>query len=536
MSTAIANITNKIYACAIYIRLSKEDDNIGESGSVTNQRSILTRYCEENGYELVDAYIDDGYTGTNFDRPAFKRMLGDIEEGKINMVVTKDLSRLGRDYIGTGEYLERYFPQHNIRYIALTDNIDTMIDSSNNDMAPFKAVMNDMYSKENSRKIRAGLKNKQKDGKWVGGCPPFGYMIDPEDKNHLVPDEDEAPIIRKIFNLAREGKTPYQIRTILTEEKVPTYSMIRKDDRTKHGSASKQGIWNQKTIKGILQNELYVGDLVQNRRSKINYKLKKTVWNPREEWIVVPDTHEPLVNREDFEYINKILPKNSNRPEKKIFRLLDGLLNCFECKHKLGICAPRKSDGRTYLVCNYYRMHSKYNVCTSHGFNYDYLEEGILNIIKMIALEYLNPIELKDNAGNVKLSNPKADLENELLKLEKDIDTITTNLDKMYLDKLEEKITDEMYERVSLKLNDEIVVKKSRLEDIKATISKITNDLDINSECDKLLNKFLQMKEPTREMMLELIEKIEVHKDKTVDIYFNFKELNFLLPTHHTSG
>ena len=536
MNTAIINITNKIYTCAIYIRLSKEDDKIGESESITNQRSLLIKYVEENDYELVDIYIDDGYSGTNFDRPEFKRMLSDIEEGKINMVITKDLSRLGRDYIGTGEYLERYFPEHNVRYIALTDNIDTMIDSSNIDMAPFKAVFNDMYAKDISKKIRTALKTKQKDGKWVGGCPPFGYMIDPKDKNHLVLNKDEAPIIRKIFNLARVGKTPYQIRTILTEEKIPTASQIRKDDRTKHGSASKKGIWNQKTIKGILQNGLYVGDLVQNKRSKINYKLKKNVWNPMSEWIIVPNKHEPLVERETFEYINKILPKNNNRPEKKIFRLLDGLLQCFECKHKLGICTPRKSDGRTYLVCNHYRMHSKYNVCTSHGFNYDYLEAGILNIIKTITQEYLNPIALKDNAGNIKISNPRNSLKAELVKLEKDIETATTNLDRTYLDKLEAKITDEMYERVSLKLNNEITMKKAKIEDIKTSISKITDNLDINSECDKLLNKFLKMEEPTREIMLELIERIEVHKDKEIDIYFNFKKLNFLLSTRHTLG
>jgi DNA invertase Pin-like site-specific DNA recombinase len=535
LSTAIANITNKIYRTAIYIRLSREDEKIGESESVTNQRSLLVKYVKENGYELVDTYIDDGYSGTNFNRPAFERMIEDIEAGKINMVITKDLSRLGRDYIGIGEYLERYFPQHNVRYLALTDNIDTMIDSSNIDMAPFKAVFNDMYAKDISKKIRTALRTKQKDGKWVGGCPPFGYMIDPEDKNHLVPNEDEAPIIRKIFALAKVGETPYQIRTILIDEKVPTATMLRKNSRTKHSYASKEGIWSQKTIKCILQNQLYVGDLVQNRRTKVNYKLKKTVWNAKEDWIVVENTHEPLVSKEDFAYINKILPKNSQRPEKKIFRLLDGLLYCHECKHKIGICAPRKSDGRTYLVCNYYRMHSKYGVCTSHGFNYDYLEEGILNIIKMIAGEYLNPTELKNSAGNVKISDPRATLASELITLEKDLSVITNNLDKMYLDKLEAKITDEMYERIRSRLNDEIAGKKKRIEDIRIAIGKRTKTVDIKSECDKTLNKFLKMETPTREMMLELIEKIEVHKDKQIDIHFNFRELNFLLETCHTS-
>ncbi|MEG1016154.1 MAG: recombinase family protein, partial [Bacilli bacterium] len=170
MNTALASIASKIYSVGIYIRLSREDEKVGESESVTNQRSLLTKYVSENGYKLVGTYIDDGFSGTNFNRPDFKRMLGDIEENKINMVITKDLSRLGRDYIGTGEYLERYFPEHNVRYIALTDNIDTCLDSSNIDMAPFKAVFNDMYAKDISKKIRTALRTKQKDGKWVGGC------------------------------------------------------------------------------------------------------------------------------------------------------------------------------------------------------------------------------------------------------------------------------------------------------------------------------------------------------------------------------
>lgn len=535
MSIAIANITNKIYRAAIYIRLSKEDDKVGESESVTNQRSLLTKYVEENGYELVDTYIDDGFSGTNFNRPSFKRMLEDIESGIINMVITKDLSRLGRDYIGTGEYLERYFPEHNVRYIALTDNIDTMVDSSNIDMAPFKAVFNDMYAKDISKKIRTALRTKQKEGKWVGGCPPFGYKIDPEDKNHLVPNEEESWIIKKIFTLARSGKTPYEIRTILTEENVPTSSMLRKDNRTKNGYVAKSGIWSTKTIKSILQNQLYTGDLVQNRRSKINYKLKKTVWNDKEDWIIVEDTHEPLVSKEDFEYIGKILPKNSNRPEKKVFRLLDGLLICYECKHKIGICAPRKSDGRTYLVCNYYRMNSKYKVCTSHGFNYDYLEEGILKIIKMMAIEYLNQNDLLDAASNIKRTNPKDTLEQELKSLEISVISNTERLDKMYLEKIDGKITDSMFERISTNLNDEIIIKQKRIEDIKEHLNKDFSEDNVNNRLDKLLLEFIKLEKPTREIMLELIDKVEIHKDKEIDIYFNFKELNFLLPSRHTS-
>ena len=196
-----------IYNAAIYIRLSKEDDKEidKDSESVINQQKLLTNYVEKNGFNLKDIYIDDGYTGTNFNRPAFKRMIKDIDNKKINLVIVKDLSRLGRDYIKTGEYIENWFPLHKVRFIALMDGIDTFYDNSNNDFAPFRSIINDMYSRDNSRKIKLALKVKQLEGKWVGGCPPFGYKVDENDKNHLVINNEESQIVKEIFSLALSG-------------------------------------------------------------------------------------------------------------------------------------------------------------------------------------------------------------------------------------------------------------------------------------------------------------------------------------------
>ena len=270
-------LEKKDYNVAIYIRLSKEDEKDGkerDSESVANQRNLLVKFVKDNGYELVNIYIDDGFTGTNFERPQFKQMIKDIELGKINMVITKDLSRLGRDYITTGEYIEKWFPKHNVRYISLLDGVDTMFDTTNNEIAPFKAIINDMYSRDNSKKIKAALRTKQQEGKWVGGCAPFGYMVDPNDRNHLVINEKEAPIVKKIFSLALEGKSKNQIINILFDEKVPTPSMIRNVNRT--CKYSELGYWNTTTIRSILSNELYTGDMVQNRRSRISYKRRRS--------------------------------------------------------------------------------------------------------------------------------------------------------------------------------------------------------------------------------------------------------------------
>ena len=288
----------KEYLVAIYIRLSKEDDNLGESESVGNQKLLLTKYVKEQGYTLVDIYIDDGYTGTNFNRPNFQRMLKDIEIGKVNMVITKDLSRLSRDYIGTGEYVEKWFPAHNVRYVALTDNVDTFLDNSNNDIAPFKAILNDMYAKDLSKKIRTALHTMQCEGKWVGGCPPFGYKVDPNDKNHLVIDEVEAPIVKRIFNMFASGIRINKIRDTFNNENVPTFSTTRNRNFTRNGSNGNiYGYWCNTTIKKILQNRLYTGDMIQNKRFRLSYKYRKIVCNPQENWIIVENTHEPIIDK-----------------------------------------------------------------------------------------------------------------------------------------------------------------------------------------------------------------------------------------------
>lgn len=526
MYNVINDVRQIVFKVAIYIRLSKEDlDKVGSSDSlsVSNQRNVLTDYVNRNGYILVDEYIDDGYTGTNFDRPAFKKMIKDIEDKKIDMVITKDLSRLGRDYIATGEYVEKYFPLHKIRYVALLDGIDTFLDSCNNDIAPFKAVINDMYSRDNSKKIRAALKSMQEKGKWVGGCTPFGYMTDSKDKNHLIINEEEARIVKQIFSLASTGMTYYQIKDKLTNEKILTPSMIRNNNRK--SEMAKKGIWSTKTIRGILSNELYLGDMVQNRRSRISYKIRKVVSNEKEDYIIVKNTHEPLVDKKTFDKIQDLLKNCKIRTKKKIYRLLDGLLYCGECKHRMSICNPNKA-GKTYIVCNYYRMYSKQHLCTSHSFNYDCLEEIILTKLKEI-FNY----SLKDNISFEKAksyydnANSKNDKQNRYNEVIKEINKKKEQYDKMYLDKLESKITDEMYNRISEKFISEIKILEEEAELLSKYINK--DDSNSDSECNKLIKEFID--KPTRSLIIKLIKRIEIHNDKTIDIYFNFTKLNFLL-------
>ena len=243
------------YRVGLYIRLSEADENKSyetESESIVNQRNLLLNYVKQNGFSLVDEYVDDGFTGTNFDRPGFNRLIEDIENGRINCVITKDLSRLGRDYIKCGYYVEQYFPQKKVRYISILDQVDTFLETANNDIAPFKALFNDMTSKDTSKKIRSILKNKKEQGKFIGSEPSFGYMRDPLDKGHLIPNPEVAPIVKKIFEMAKNSVSVSDIATYLNNNKYPTPSLLKK--KSENTNKRINSIWTVSSVKKILKN------------------------------------------------------------------------------------------------------------------------------------------------------------------------------------------------------------------------------------------------------------------------------------------
>ena len=513
----LEKIQKTTYNVAIYIRLSKEDADRGydESESIKNQRELLTKYVEELGekYELIDIYIDQGYTGTNFNRPDFQRMIRDIEANKINMVITKDLSRLGRDYIETGEYIEKWFPENNVRYVSVTDGIDTFETlNGNNDIAPFKSILNDMYSKDLSKKIRTALNTMQKAGKWVGGRTALGYMRDPNDKNHLIICKQEVEIVKAIFNMAYSGKNIGEIKKYLIENDIPTANQIRYNKPT---------FWENKTVKQILTNKVYIGTTIQNKRSRISYKNRKIRPNPEEKWVVVENTHEPIIDKKIFDAVQKIvIVQNYNRNEKKNMFLLDGLLFCYECKHKIGVRG--KKNGNYYMVCNNYRRNSKLRFCTSHGFSYSNLEDIVINYIKNL----FEKIDSEKIELDVKKKMIKYDYGKILQKLENEINLINNNIDQMYVDKLNNKINEEMYERLLKKFRNEI--KQKEKEHIEIQKTKENCKQDDTENIKKIVKKFLKLKQLTPEILKVIINRIEIHQDKQIDIIFNFKKLNNL--------
>jgi len=507
--TMLGEIITENYKIALYIRLSKEDVDRGydESESITNQRNLLLEYVKKLGpkYQIVDMYIDPGYTGTNFNRPDFKRMIGDIQCGKVNMVITKDLSRLGRDYIETGEYVEKWFPENNVRYVSVTDGIDTFAENNgNNDIAPFKAILNDMYSKDLSKKIKTALHTMQAQGKWVGGKTAMGYMKDPNDKNKLILCKEEADIVKLIFKMAYEGKSAGAIRNYLNEHHIPTAHQSRYNEATD---------WSSRTIKRILVNPIYTGTTVQNRNSRISYKNRKLRPNPKEQWFVVENTHEAIVDKKIFNEIQKM------EIAKKNYFLLDGLMICHECQHKIGVKKDRKTWG---MICSYYRRFSKLKVCTAHGFNYCNFEEMILEYLRKL-FQYIDENKV---ALNIKQDNNKVDYTKMQERIKNDISVIKGNLEKMYIDRLNEKINDEMYENVSKKFKEDIKAKEEEYLELEELKNDSFNEKEEIKDIPEIIKQFMELEKPTPELMKKLINRIEVSQDKKVDIVFNFKKLN----------
>ena len=366
-------ILNTQFNAGIYIRLSQEDrDNDkkyeSESESVLNQREMLMNYVKNNNFNFVNEYVDDGYSGTDFERPGFKKLIEDINNNKINLVIVKDLSRLGRDHILTGYYIETFFPEKRVRFISILESYDSFKNQASNDSSTFIIACNDYYSKQNSIKIKNVLNSKRSNGKFIGSLPCFGYMRDPDDKGHLIPNPETAPIVKEIFKMAVNDVGISEITTILNDKKYPTPSGYKKTNYSSR--LIYRDSWNISSVKKILNNRMYTGDMVQHVQAKVNYKSKKKIPLDESLWVIVENTHEPLVSKKEFNLIQK-RKKSNNRhyktTTKREIRLLEGLLYCKECQNRLTV-VYRKNHDYWSVNCNRYSRDPKRQRCGSHFF------------------------------------------------------------------------------------------------------------------------------------------------------------------------
>lgn len=517
-------ISNPVdYNVALYIRLSKEDESEGQSGSVINQKSLLNTFVKSHKLTVYDTYIDDGFSGTNFDRPAFKRMISDIESQKVNMVITKDLSRLGRDYILTGHYMERYFPEHNVRYISLLDGIDTGVESTANDITPFRAIMNDMYAKDISKKIKSVKRDKQRKGQFIGGKPYYGYKMHPTEKNKIIIDEKVAPIVHRIFNMALSDISCRQIATQLNQEGVPTPAVYAGLKKGRIGPYS--GFWSSERISEMLQNEVYIGNMVQGRVLKINYKSSKCIRQNRENWIVVQGTHEPLIDIEIFNKVQMLIKSRKHTRNRTYDFLLKGLIFCHECGYPLAVINRKNAAGedRLFFVCRTYQRFTKAGICTCHSIKEETVTRAVISTVKEICKAYLEPNRLQNVAeSTVKLSYKEMSQDTEIKSLKGKIDKLTLNLDQVYMDKLDGILSEEDFERIYKKVK----MERSNLEEKKKLLEK-ENQIFTNTEekTRELVTQFIKSAYTNRELLVSLIERVELTKDKQIIIKFRFHEL-----------
>ena len=522
------NIMNNIdYRVGIYIRLSKEDEEkekYSESESVQNQRTLLMQYIKENKFNFVAEYVDDGVSGTSFDRPAFNKMIDDIEQGKINMVITKDLSRLGRNYVQSGYYTETYFPEHNVRYIAILDNIDTASDSANNDIAPFKSILNEMYAKDTSKKINSVLQSKRNNGEYLGTAP-YGYKKDPENKYHLIIDEEAANVVKLIYEKYLAGFGTMQIADYLSKKKIPIPSDYNK---RKRGTKSlTYGLWQQSTVRFILSNEIYTGTVIQGKRKKVSFKSKKFINLPEEDWVKVENMHEAIISKEDFERAKKVIDATKGSRVVQNDYLFKGLLRCYDCKGYIGIRSPDK-NGNIYGRCQRYGRFGKFDVCSPHNFNYQVFEEQMLEVLKEVCREYTNKKNLEEIAKQTKTSGAKEfDINKQIELFKQTIEKETRKLEVMYDDRLAGIISLDEYMKNAKRIKEIVKGYEENIKDLEKELAG-ENTKNKETKLDNLIEEFLEMEKPTKEIIREFIEKIEIHSDKQVDIYFNFKPLQDL--------
>ncbi|MBE6144520.1 MAG: recombinase family protein [Firmicutes bacterium] len=519
----------------IYIRLSQEDKDKkyeSDSESVINQKELLKSYVKNNNFNLSGEYVDDGYSGTNFDRPGFQKMLEDIKKKKINCVIVKDLSRFGRDHVMTGYYIETFFPENSIRFISILESYDSFKNQASNDSSTFIIACNDYYSKQNSIKIKNVLNDKRRNGKFIGSKPSYGYMRDPEDKGHLIPDPKTAPAVKKIFKWRVDGIGPTEIATRLNNENIPTPSQYKNIKFSSRIIIRDE--WNISSVKKILTNRIYTGDMVQHTQSKVNYKSKKKITLDKSLWIIVENTHEPLVDKKTFEYVQTLKNRHSRNYALKTTRpkrIFEGKIYCKECGNRLSVYYRKKLDYWS-INCNRYSRDPKRGRCSSHFYPYDYLEQQLLEQFESAVSIFINELDLQElNREVVKNIHKETESIDKIIdKLTLEKEQIINRLSNLYNDRCDGIITAELYKELSVqsekklkKINNSIETEKNKIENIK-------NKANILPDYTKKIKKLLDLNKPKKELIDALIDKIVIDENRNINIKFKYEvipEINF---------
>ena len=537
-----------IYNAGIYVRLSQEDMRAGESLSIENQKLILTKYVNEQGWNLIDIYVDDGYSGTDFDRPGVQSLLDDAKVGKINLIICKDLSRFGRNYIEVGRYVDYIFPSYNIRFIALNDNVDTANkDSSALDMMPIVNLFNEWHAASTSKKIKAVIEANAKAGKYRVNCAPYGYVKSDTEKKLPIPDEPAASVVRRIFQMRSQGISPRHIADTLNSEKIPIPSDYYYAKLGKPNPRHTAHLWGTDRIKQILRNPTYLGHLVQLRTTTVSYKNHKVIKKNEEDMVIIKNTHEPLVSQEMWDKIREIEASVSQGKSTKKGETmpLSGLMFCADCGEKMRLGTNNTTNGskklpRKYIRHNYqcgaYSRYGKF-YCTSHYIKMKDINALIIEDIKKRALlvvsgedaarQYFMMQKEQYNAKQFEADTKR------LHECKTRLDELAKLIPSIYEDKVVGKIPESVCVELLEKYQTEQTALTDEVGQIEIKLSAIKQDKQDVEEYINRLKKYADVSELTREMALELIEYITIDEyaaDRPRDIHIYYKLLDKPLP------
>ena len=519
---------------ALYCRLSCDDDLQGDSNSIRNQKMLLKQYADEHKLRNVRFYVDDGYSGSNFDRPDFQRMIRDIDEGKVSTVIVKDMSRFVRDHILVGYYTKYYFAEADVRFIAVYDQVDSET-NPDDDITPFKNILNEMYAKDCSKKIKAVMKAKGNAGKHLATHPPLGYKKDPNDKEKWVIDERGAKTVREIFSLCMNGYGPTQIARILTERKIdtpvvyfhkhglPTPAKLREDSE----------IWDQKSVARILENVEYTGCTVNFKTYKKSYKSKKRIKLPQEDWLIFENTQEVIIDRQTFDSVQKIRQCKRRPSRMGEMSSLSGMVYCADCGKRMYLCRCTTMKQAEYFNCSTYRKKKK-NLCTSHQITVKAVETLLLDDLKRTLRfaqsqkeEFLRMLE---ENSEVKTKQEIKENLRELSAAEERIKALDKIIQSLYEDKVAGILSEERY----LKLSDTYETEQADLTEkaqmLKAEIEKDKKEKDEILDFLCLVEKYSSIEELTPEIIRSFVDRIIVHEKRKenghyrqeIEIVYNF--------------
>ncbi len=504
---------------AFYCRLSRDDELQGDSNSIVNQKNILSKYAKENGFKNLQYFVDDGFSGTNFNRPSWNDLIALVEDNKVGAIIVKDMSRLGRDYLKVGFYTEVMFVEKNIRFIAINNGIDSA-NQTDSDFTPFLNIINEWYAKDTSKKIRAVMKAKGESGKHLTTRPPFGYMKSPDDRTKWIVDDEAAQIVKKIFALCLEGYGTSQIARILKDKKILTPFSYWNSKGQAFKSSENSYNWSADTIAGIIEKKEYLGHTVNFKTYKQSYKSKKKCINPEEKHLIFENTHEAIIDVDTWERVQE-LRKNKRRPTRTgKSNMFSGIAYCADCGQKLYYCTSKYFESRQdHFVCSTSRK-GKEN-CSTHFIRATILEQGVLAHLKYV----IGTVSSYENQFRKVLgAKQKAEVKKELFakkkllsKSESRIIELDLLFQRIYEDNVSGKISDERFEMLSTNYENEQAELKQIIEKLFAEISETKEQSDNVERFISKVHKYFDLQELTPSILNDMVKRVYVHAPQTID-------------------